>query len=369
MINSDIVKVFIDKHWNKKEKQVLENVKNYIIENRIELSKKFSDILKELFLKIIDGQNNQTFSSLKYIDCCFLYTSIYEKNPIFRIYAYDVDTVDKSSDLYVDYNCSWLLNEFNDIVELFIREKNKYNIMLTSSIIEVIRRLSIPKFVYSFYCFMKYSIRNIFYFEELELINKEEKVDIFCGEYLKNTFNVYRIYEKSDLINIKMKNIKNIENNKSLFGVFNKMLISNIDFSNIDLRFSRFNKCVFNNCTFSNNELDDVEFIQCQISSTNFSDVKMYGISFSKCVIQDSIFYNINYNENYLDKNVTKLTFKDATFEMCALKSTIFENVSFPNAKFENSAMNDVKILNSDLTDSGIDNMATVNLDLHNTQL
>ncbi len=369
MINSDIMKDFIIKHWEYREKEIIENAKSKILLNYDSITNEFVNIILDLFSKINKLQSEQKLGALKYIDCSFLYTSFVLKNPIYRIYAYDNKTILGDDICSVDYNVGWLLEDLINVSNKFIREKNNYNIMLTPPGLQILPRLSIPKIIYWFYCLVKYAIRKAIKSDEFKSINKSKKIDIFCGEYDNNPFNIYRYTEEKVDIKKKLKEIKNVHENKSLFGVFNALKINQIDFKDIDFRFSRFDKCSFLDCTFENNILDDVEFSQCQISDTDFYNSRFYGITFSKCILNNVNFYDINVGDHYMDKNLTNLVYKNISFEQCVLKNTIFNNVNFSDVSLEKSGFNDIYIQNSDFSNSGIENYDTVNLKIHNTQL
>lgn len=368
-MQSDIVKNFIENHWKPREKEIIDNAKTNILDNYESITQDFVDILLKLFSKIVNLQEKGVLGDLKYIDCSFLYTSFFIEKPIYRLYAYDDKTVMGDDTCFVEYKVDWLFKELITVCNKFVREKNNYNIFLTPSGIKILPRLTIPKLIYWFYCLAKYAIRKAVDSDEFKAINKADILDVYCGAYNNNPFNIYKYSNEDININKKIKEIKNVHENKSLFGVFNGLKITNIDFSDIDFRFSRFNKCSFVDCNFQNNILDDVEFIQCQISRTKFVNCRFYGINFSKSVFNDAQFVHINQEENYMEESLTKLVFKNISFSQCVLKNIIFDNVYFKDVLLEKSGFNDINIQNSDFSNSGIKNYDIVNLKIHNTQL
>lgn len=367
MLQSEIMQDFIHNYWNIRAKQMIVNIKKYIQDNYEKIEEDFINSLIKLFKKIIDLQKQDKLGEIKYIDCSFLYTSFCQDRPIYRIFAYDSKTILGDKLCYVEYSLDWLISELIELTNDFIKRKNNYNILLTAAGIDILKRLAIPEVIYWFYCLAKYAVRkavNTKYFEQIE---KTDKLDIYCGEFDNNPYNIYRYKPAKGDFYKTFKDIKNVHYGKSLFGVFNEAKIINMDLSDIDFRFSRFNKCSFLNCYFGNNILDDVEFVQCQISNSVFNNSRLYGISFIKTIIQDVQFNNINTGENFIEKDLNQLVFKDILFEQCVIKSASFKNSNFNSAKFQKSGVEQVVLSNSDFVGSNIKKIPDADLNIQNT--
>lgn len=119
---------------------------------------------------------------------------------------------------------------------------------------------------------------------------------------------------------------------------FNRLHISNINFSDKNMAQSIFNESIFENCTFANCEMDSSElikckFINCDMKQINFVKVVGEGLKFNNCILVDA-----NFNQ--------------AILKRCEIIDSNISHSHFCNANISGSKFIKSNIAYSDLSNS-----------------
>ncbi len=138
------------------------------------------------------------------------------------------------------------------------------------------------------------------------------------------------------------KEIKQEKNNNFTFFIDKK--ISNIDLSNINLRYIDFSNANFENVNFANSNFENVFFNGARLKKINFTGSTFNKTTFNNSKLEQVLFTQSNFSTvNMGVSQMKNVNFTGSVFVKTILKGSTIDNSNFSSSKIQDSAFNYTK--------------------------
>lgn len=257
------------------------------------------------------------------INISFLYTSLYEEKPRFRIDCYgEGGRVLQESMLTAYLSADWLVAGMHKLEELLTERAAQESMRryVRAAKIETLKLRAIRSLLYYFALRFKYIIQDMIDFKILAQIHKADSFVVQIGEYMDWQKTIYAIFPEVDIFNCDRKT-------DLRFRSFPAIYYKDKTLEGLNLTQARFQDCTFAESVIENCVMNDCLFENCIFENVNITDTQLQGCLFQNCTFKKIRFQNDIFYQKQ-GQNVEPEYFEPAEFFRCSFADSHFRECS-----------------------------------------
>lgn len=303
--------------------------------NEMEKSMKLQ--IKDYFMQIADFQEKRLAGPIGEITLSFLYTSLEQGAPSFRLDCYGGEGRG-CSDSYLSGSlpASWLtfgLKEFRKELEGIVQREGLCGYIRPAQL-ERLKLRAVRSLLYYFAGRFKYLMPYMIDEKALSKIVKEDFFVLGLGEYLDWQRPLFAILPEVDVFNSDSGtsfHFRRFPAYHYVEKVFRELTIVN----------ARFTDCFFRNSTITGCTMNDCVFDGCEFEETDVAVTKMLGCLFLNCRIKSCAFTEVDFyteapemmKEYYEAAEFYGCEITDSRMDGCCLDSCLVRDCSLKRLK------------------------------------
>lgn len=283
------------------------------------LMKAWKGILRQYMEQLVTLQKEKKALPIAEINLSFLYTSLEEGRPKYRIDSYAEGGRVFGGSIFTGYlPADWMTAGLEGLEQQLSARVAAESLRryIRPAMIETLRLRAVRSLLYYFALRFKYFIQDMLDLKLLAQIEKAPHFFIQIGEYMDWLKTIYAVRPAVDIFNC--------ERTQDLrFRSFPAVLYEGKAFCNLDLSSSSFTDSVFTDSSMEACTMTDCMFEGCTFENVTVDTVRMAGCIFADCVFRNTVFTGTSFFEEKPDMDDPQY-FEPAEFHSCS-----FEGVSF----------------------------------------
>lgn len=297
-----------------------EETADFFQRERDKITKTWKGTLGQYMEQIASIQEEGKAPPVAEIDLSFLYTSLVEGHPKYRIDSYgEGGRVLEGSILTGYLPADWMsagLEGFTQQLSARAAEESLRR-YIRPAMIETLRLRAVRSLLYYFALRFKYFIQDMLDMKLLARIGKAPHFFIQIGEYMDWQKTIYAVRPAVDIFNC--------ERTADLrFRSFPAMVYKNKVFRELNLSHSSFMDSTFMDSSIERCTMTDCMFEGCTFENVKMDAVRMAGSIFSDCVFRQTVFTGTSFFEEEPDMNSPQY-FEPAEFHGCSFDGVTFQ--------------------------------------------
>ncbi|MHC1748107.1 MAG: pentapeptide repeat-containing protein [Cellulosilyticaceae bacterium] len=277
-----------------------------------------------------------------YIIGTLLRTKIINHNYQYTIFAYDKNWYVQEGKVIGEIDVSFFYHHFEIMWKQLLKDYKKYMGQLSAIEVEKVMLSCLDYFHKYVVEIIRFSLMDIVELLEYEAIEKEDKLEIHCGEYLEPCDIIYIEQQKKDVTKIKQWLEKN-EREAYCFQDFRAIDFANEIYKNTDLRYTDFRDSNLGGSNLSVSLLMGAKFKRCCMKGSNLSISMIHDANFEKADLTEA---DLSYCVSFTGKNEAN-KWKSTGFMGTSFKESLLVRTDFTRATLMH-----VNFLGADLTEA-----------------
>ena len=307
-------------------------------------------LLQQYIEQLIALQEEYAAPPVEEIDISFLYTSLEEGSPKFRVDSYGKGgRVANSSILTGCVPADWIAEGAEELShQLTERVKEEgLRCYIRAAEIDTLKLRAVRSFLYYFALRFKYDIQDMLDFKSIAKIKKEPHFFIQIGEYMDWQKTIYAVRPTVDIFNCE-------KNTELRFRNFSAVYYKDKQFKDLNLSQSSFKDCTFEDSSIEGCNMSDCMFDGCVFENVTANATKLTGSIFVNCTFQGTVFEETVFFEKKADDSELEY-FEPAEFHDCGFISLKFKSCSLAACPVRNCDTYTVEIEDSNIDGSGFE--------------
>ncbi len=287
------------------------------------ITEMWKKVLQQYMEQLILIQKDRKVPPVTEIDLSFLYSSLQEEHPKYRIDSYgEGGRVFGDSFLIGFLPADWMTVGLEQLTRNLSERAVEESLRryIRPAMIETLRLRAVRSLLYYFSMRFKYFIEDMIDFRLIAQIEKAPHFFIQIGEYMDWQKTIYAIRPAVDIFNCEQTADLRFRN-------FPAVLYKEKYFRELDLSHSVFKDSTFEDSSIEDCIMNDCVFDGCTFENVKVETTRMIGCIFSDCVFrQTSIIESIFYEEESNIKNLQYFEpaeFHECNFDGVALKGCV----------------------------------------------
>lgn len=282
------------------------------------------------------------------LDISFLYTSLDEGQPRFRIDSYKEGGRLFHESMKTAYlKADWMTLELDGMAEQLkeYAEKESLRRYIRPAEYEVLKLRAARSLLYHFTDRFKYAIWDVLNQKSLAKMQKAEVFVIQMGEYMDWQKTIYAILPEIDIFNCD-------KSAKLRFRHFPAIYYKEKTFQKLDLSQSRFEDCSFEDTAIEGGCMNDCIFDGCTFENVTITGTQMAGSLFRNCTMKHVKFENIVFCGVGIEGHESEY-FEPSEFRGCTFLTGSFRECQLANSIAVNCDVQELEFVDCNARDSG----------------
>lgn len=302
--------------------EIFADVAEYTIDlfeqQKDKITEMWKGILRQYMEQLILIQKNGKALPVAEMNLSFLYSSLQEEHPKYRIDSYgEGGRVFGDSFLTGVLPADWMVAGLEQLTQNLSERAAKESLRryIRPAMIETLRLRAVRSLLYYFAMRFKYFIEDMIDFRLIAQMEKAPHFFIQIGEYMDWQKTIYAIRPAIDIFNCDRTADLRFRN-------FPAVLYKEKCFRELDL-----SQCVFKDSTFKDSNIKDCIMNDCMFDGCTFENVKVETTSMTGCIFSDCVFRWTEFTESIFFEEGPNIEnpqyFEPAEFHECS-----FDNVT-----------------------------------------
>lgn len=287
---------------------------------RDRITKTWKGILRQHMEQLVSLQEEKAAPVVAEIDLSFLYTSLEEGHPKYRIDSYGEGGRILGDSILTGYiPADWMAAGLEDLVrQLFAHAAEKgLRRYIRPAMIETLRLRAIRSLLYYFALRFKYHIQDMLDLKLLARVGKAPHFFIQIGEYMDWQKTIYAIRPTVDIFNCdRMEDLR--------FRSFPAVSYVEKQFRDLDLSHASFKDSTFSDSSIEGCTMTDCMFEGCTFENVRVRASRMAGSIFAYCLFKNTAFTETAFFEEETDNGEPQY-FEPAEFHGCNFDGVTME--------------------------------------------
>lgn len=284
------------------------------------LTKTWKGILSRYMEQLIAVQEEGMAPPVAELDLSFLYTSLEDEHPKYRIDSYGEGGRVAGGSILTGYlPADWMTAGLEELTRQLTERAAEESLRryIRPAMIETLRLRAVRSLLYYFALRFKYFIPDMLDLKLLARIEKAPHFFIQIGEYMDWQKTIYAVRPAVDIFNCeKTADLR--------FRSFPAALYEDKAFRDLDLSNSSFTDSTFRDSSIEDCTMTDCMFEGCTFENVKMDTVSMAGCIFADCVFRQTVFKKTSFFEEELDKDSPQY-FEPAEFHGCSFDGVTFQ--------------------------------------------
>lgn len=287
---------------------------------RDRITKTWTGALRQYMGQLAELQEEGNAPAVAEIDLSFLYTSLEEGHPKYRIDSYGEGGRILEDSILTGYiPADWMtagLENFTQQLSTHVAEKGLRR-YIRPAMIETLRLRAIRSLLYYFALRFKYYIQDMLDLKQLARVGKAPHFFIQIGEYMDWQKTIYAVRPSVDIFNCdRTEDLR--------FRSFPAVSYVEKQFRDLDLSHASFKDSTFTDSSIEGCTMTDCMFDGCTFENVRVHASRMAGSIFAYCVFKNTAFAETTFFEGETD-NENPQYFEPAEFHSCSFDGVTME--------------------------------------------
>lgn len=270
-MQKDHKKEFIKEWLNQALHSYIQEYVNELIKTGKEFREQIYDETIHFIMQLVNVQKDLEIP-IGCITISFMWTSLLDNAPKFRIEALDTDIISGECLYYKEFSANrlfWGFDEFKNQIKQEVDKRHLQRYIREEGIREL-SEIAIPYMLVAAISCLKYIFDDLEENAYYEKLKKTERFHISAGQYKDMQKLLFADLKELDIF-------YNIENESLMFHTFRNKVYRKKKFENMDLTACKFIQCEFTDCSFQKTVLNDCLFTDCSLKNIEFCQCSMLG--------------------------------------------------------------------------------------------
>lgn len=317
------IQMFQEKIYPEVFLKIAEETIERFVEREEQILEEWKKGIKQYMEQLVSIQKMTQDTSVSEINISFLYTSLYDEKPVFRIDSYcEGGRVIQESMLTAYLPADWLVAGMDKLEQMLTERAARESMRryVRAAEIETLKLRAVRSLVYYFALRFKYLIQDMIDFKCLAQIQKSDSFVIQIGEYMDWQKTIYAIFPEVDIFNCDKKTDLRFRN-------FPAIYYKDKRFEGLNLTQARFQDCTFMESTIENCVMNDCLFENCIFEHVKLTNTKLSGCLFQSCTFRQVDFENDSFYQG-MEQSTEPEYFEPAEFFRCSFTDSNFRECS-----------------------------------------
>lgn len=318
------------------------------VESEEEIVKDWKGVLGRYMERLARQQEEEYTEPVAEIDISFLYTSLEEGHPRFRIDSYGEGGRVLQESMETTYlTAEWITCNLEEMTEQ-LKERARMESLrryIRPAELEVLKLRAARSLLFYFTDRFKYAIQEILDLKSLARIKKAEVFVIQMGEYMDWQKTIYAILPEIDIFNCD-------KGTELRFRRFPAIYYQKKQFKNLNLCQSRFEDCTFCDTVIEGCCMNDCIFDGCSFENVTITGGQMAGSLFRNCTFHQVKFEHVLLWGISIEGHEAEY-FELTEFSGCSFIHSVFQESLLPNCIVRNCEAQDLELLGGDIENAG----------------
>ncbi|MDE6054725.1 MAG: pentapeptide repeat-containing protein [Lachnospiraceae bacterium] len=289
-------------------------------QERDRITKVWKGILRQYMEQLVSIQEEGKAPPVAEIDMSFLYTSLAEGHPKYRIDSYGEGGRVLGDSILTGYiPADWMaagLENFTQRLSACAAEKSLRR-YIRPAMIETLRLRAARSLLYYFALRFKYYIQDMLDLKILARVGKAPHFFIQIGEYMDWQKTIYAVRPSVDIFNCDRTEDLRFRSFPAVF--YKDKVLKDLNLSHSSFKDSAFTDSSIQGCTMT-----DCVFEGCTFENVKVDAVRMAGCIFADCIFRETVFTGTVFFEEETDRENPQY-FEPAGFHSCCFDGVVLE--------------------------------------------
>lgn len=298
-----------------------EETADLFVHEKDKIVQEWKGVLRQYMEQLAGIQEEGKASPIAEIDISFLYVSLGEGHPKYRIDCYEEGGCVLGESILTGYlPADWMTVRLEGFIQqLSVRvQEESLRRYVRPAMIETLRLRAVRSLLYYFALRFKYFIQDMLDMKLLARIRKAPHFFIQIGEYLDWQKTIYAVRPAVDIFNCD-------QTADLRFRSFPAVTYKSKGIRGLDLSQSSFKDSAFTDSSIEGCMMTDCMFEGCTFENVKVDMVRMAGCIFADCIFQDVIFTETSFFEGKADIDCPQY-FEPAEFHDCSFDGVMFRD-------------------------------------------